>query len=200
MLMLLAVLLGSIAVTLAGWIAALRLMKKWPPDFSGDKPAAYQACASFVETALLLAGLIYVGLQAIELKKGVAVSTVQQMVDSHRELLGMMVEKPEIFRALDPNFEPAGAPTALVQGDLDPQVMMYQSMLYNHAFNAFELRRNGYINAEWWTAIVVDMQDLLGREALRTRWKTIQKFYPPRFRSFINRQIHVNKESDHAPN
>jgi hypothetical protein len=150
-----------------------------------DKPEKVSALIAFVYTLITFATLLaVVGGALIALRQlshlnaAVSANTVQLMTSAHRELMGKLIEKPELYAALIGDQLPTDGPAKV-----------YLSMIVNHGLNAFILRQHGYIDDEWWKAIIADMRKTLGHGGVRQWWHQIRDCYPRSFQEFIDSQI-----------
>lgn len=100
------------------------------------------------------------------------------MVSNHRDLLGKLIDKPELVNALTGDQKPS-----------DPALGAYLSMFFNHGLNTFILHELGYIDEEWWQAMVRDMRNTLKRKAPTQWWAEVKLFYPERYQQFVEREI-----------
>jgi hypothetical protein len=158
------------------WI--LNHLLGWNLKVVTDHAGFFQAWIYILQTFALVATLVYLGLETSAVQKSVAINTVQLMVTSHRELLGNMLDRPQLWDALTGDDVP---------GDAASRV--YMSMVFNHGFNAFSLHDARYIDEEWWKATVEDMKSILGRQAMRKWWTSIKKYYPVRYQTFIEHDV-----------
>ncbi len=138
---------GFAAVIVGGGLLVFWLVKRcWNLDVLGNHTGFFQAWISILQTVVVAATLGYIALQARDVKKSVSANTVQLMVTGHRELLGMMIDHPELYNAVTAKEIP------------DKPLTIYLSMLFNHGLNTWTLRDQGFIDDDWWAAIVRDMK------------------------------------------
>jgi hypothetical protein len=150
----------------------------WKLDIFVKHAGFLQAWIYMLQTIALVATLVYLGAQTRAVERSVTTNTVQLMVSGHRELLGRILEQPQLYDAIG-------------GGDIpeDKWKTVYLSMFFNHGLNAFRLRETGYIDDDWWEAIIRDMKETVGREGMRKWWAHIKDFYPSKYRTFIEQSI-----------
>jgi hypothetical protein len=151
---------------------------KWNLKFFTEHPANLQAWIYILQTVLLFGTLFYFGKQTEALKKTIKANTVQLLMSEQREVLGKTIEHPALYDALIGQDIPK-----------DGGSRIYLSMVFNHGFNAFSLRKEGYIEDDWWAAITRDMQDVMRKGAMRKRWAEIRQDYPSSYQNFIDHCI-----------
>lgn len=179
-----ALLLGILIVGIGlGVLLLLNRVLKWKMKFLTTDSGFLQTWVSIIQTIILVATLGYIGYQTASVEKSVRVNTVQLMVSGHRELLGKILDQPKLFEALTAKDIPT-----------DPASVVFLSMFLNHGFNAFTLREHGYIDDDWWAAMILDMQDIIRREAMRKWWGRVKQFYPTRYQRFIDHSILKSKK------
>ncbi len=147
----------------------------WNLNVLTNHSGALQSWIYILQTVILVGTLVYIAKQTAAVEKTIKVNTVQLMVDEHRELLGKILEQPKLLDALTGADLPS-----------DPAPRVYLSMFLNHGFNAFNLRQQGYIDDDWWAAIIRDMRDVMRTGAMRKWWKKVGQDYPSRYQNFIN--------------
>jgi hypothetical protein len=146
----------------------------------------FQTWVLIIQTFVLTATLINMGVQTKNIERSVKTNTVQLMFTNHRELLSMVIERPMLYHLMTGKNLPR-----------HPEATVYLSMLLNHGFNIFTLREHCYIDDDWWVAIVQDMQDVYRRRVMREWWDNVKQFYPTRYQNFINRQILGEEKEGH---
>lgn len=152
--------------------------RHWGLQLSTTHVGFFQAWIYVLQTIALVATVSYIGVQSGEVQRTIRANTVQLMVTAHRELLGKILEQPELHRKITSEELPA-----------DPSSRVYMSMIFNHGFNAFALREECFIDDDWWSAITRDMRDVIRHGGMRKRWESIKEFYPLRYQSFIDRRV-----------
>jgi len=164
---------------------AILFFLKWKYELTltSTNSGFLQAWIYIFQTAALVATLVYVGFQTNTLQKSIKTNTVQSMITGQRELLGKVLEHPELSQAL------SGKPPS-------PEFVsdIYLSMFFNHGFSAFTLRQECYIDDDWWTGIVNDMRDVMRSDSMKNRWTNIKSFYPTRYQTFIDRNVLGNEK------
>jgi hypothetical protein len=159
----------------------------WNLDLLTTNSGALQSWIYILQTVILVGTLVYIGKQSAAVERTIRVNTVQLMVDEHRELLGKILEQPRLLDALTGTDLP-----------VDKALRVYLSMFLNHGFNAFNLRQQGYIDDDWWAAIIRDMRDVMRTGAMQKWWKEVGQDYPSRYQNFVNRCI-LSEQQEMAP-
>ncbi|PYX08652.1 MAG: hypothetical protein DMG88_09865 [Acidobacteria bacterium] len=158
-----------------GVLWGLNKLLGWKLSFFTTHAANLQAWIYLLQTVILVGTLAYIAQQTTAVEETIKTNTFQMMVNENRELLGKILEQPKLFDALTGTDLPA-----------DKSSTVYLSMFFNHGFNAFKLREKGYIDNDWWAAIVRDMRDVMRGGAMQTWWKRVGPYYPSRYQDFVN--------------
>jgi hypothetical protein len=165
-----------------GGLFGLNYFLGWNLDVFVTHAGFFQAWIGILQAIVVIATLIYVGLEASEAQRSISTNTVQRVVDSHIEILSKILDYPKLHDA--------------ILGDeiiSDPRSLVYISMFLNYWFNVYTLREQGYIDDDWWAPIVRDMRDTLGSAPVRKRWNEVKELYPSRYQKFIENVICSNR-------
>lgn len=141
----------------------------------GAALAAYDQLAHLHKQTQLLSE------QAGAVGAAIKTNTVQVMVNSHRDLLGKILDHEDLYQVFS-----ADSMT------ITPSSRIYLSMFLNHGLQAFTLKQHHYIDEEWWAAIKMDMRNVFGKETVKRWWNEVKQYYPARYQRFIDTEvIHV---------
>ncbi len=183
---LLYLLYGILFVALGlGLLFGLNTWFHWGRQFFTTDSGNLQAWIYILQTVILVGTLLYIGDQTASLKKTVKTNTVQLLVSGQREVLGKILEHPPLYDAITGQDVPK-----------DGASQIYLSMVFNHGFNTFALRKEGYIDDDWWAAITRDMQNVMRHGALTKWWPRVKQYYPRGYQQFIDQCVLTDGKGD----
>lgn len=66
------------------------------------------------------------------------------------------------------------------------KIDMFASFLINNTHQMFVMRERGLIDDDTWGNFILDIKEFYSWNFISHRWKTISKFYPNTFKSFVD--------------